>query len=243
MKRFAPLFSLVLLIFISGTSFAQVKIDSAEITSEVPALSDFHEIVFPMWHNAYPAKDIKALKSFIPGIKSSMEAINNAKLPGILSGKEEDWKKQLIEFNTAANDYYAAAEKNDDAALLAATEALHHNFEMMMRVIRPVLKEIDDYHQMLYIIYHKLYPEKNFDEIAKMSDALIQRADAIVKYPTDKLKKRLGDKISSFTSASEALYQSTVALKEDLKGTDPEKKSAAVEKMHENYVNLVAVFN
>jgi hypothetical protein len=56
--------------------------------------------------------------------------------------------------------------------LVSAAEKLHYNFEMMMR-IRPAIKELYDYHQILYIIYHKLFPEK-YDEIEKLMDGLIK---------------------------------------------------------------------
>jgi hypothetical protein len=31
---------------------AQTKIDPAEITSTVPELNKFHEIIYPIWHDA-----------------------------------------------------------------------------------------------------------------------------------------------------------------------------------------------
>jgi len=242
MKKFVTLFCFVYLVISASISFSQVKIDSIEITSSVPALTDFHEIIFPMWHTAYPAKDINALKGYVPQIKASMESINNATLPGILKDKEAAWKNQLKELNAAAESYYKAAEGKDDEALLVAAEKLHYNFEMMNRVIRPVMKEIDDYHQILYIIYHKLYPDKKYDEIAKLMDILIEKADAIAKYPKDKLKKRLGDNISKFDLASKELYNATVSFKEVLNGYDLMKKDEAVLHVHTMYQNLESVF-
>lgn len=243
MKKNKLFLCIVLLVLTAKTSFSQVKIDSAEITSNVPELSDFHEIIFPMWHEAYPAKDIKALKGYVPQIKTAMAKINNAKLPGILREKEAAWRNQLKEFNAAANNYYMAAEGNVDSTMLNATEELHRNFEMMVGVLRPVLKVIDDYHQSLYIIYHKLYPAKKYDEIAAGMKNLIGKADTITKYPQDKLKKRLGNNISKFESASKDLYNATVSLKEVLKGNDVKKKDEAIQYMHLMYQKLDAIFN
>jgi hypothetical protein len=242
MKKLSFLLCLISSILIYQNSFSQVKIDSSEITSSVPELTSFHETIFPIWHSAYPAKDINALKGFVPQIKASMDALNKAALPGILKDKENLWKNQLQQFNVAADNYYKAAGENDDEALLTAAEELHHNFEMMNRVIRPVMKEMDDYHQILYIMYHKLYPDKKYDKIAGLMDSLIERADAIRKYPREKLKKRLGDNISKFDPAANELYNSTVALKEVLNGNDTLKKSEAVQYMHSRYQNLEAVF-
>ena len=242
MKKFKLPLCLILLLLINQISFSQVKIDSSEITSSVPELTNFHEIIFPIWHTAYPAKDINALKGYVPQIKASMDEINKAVLPGILKDKEILWKNQLQQLNVAADNYYKAAGENDDEAMLTAAEALHHNFEMMNRVIRPVLKEMDNYHQILYIIYHKLYPDKKYDEIATYMDSLVERADAIRKYPQDKLKKRLGDNISKFDPAANELYNATVALKEILNYNDTIKKSEAVQNMHTKYQNLQELF-
>jgi hypothetical protein len=227
----------------AGISYSQEKIDSSEITSSVPSLTDFHEIIFPMWHTAYPAKDISALQGFVPQIKASVEAINSAVLPGILKDKETAWKNQLMELNAAAEAYYKAAEGKEDEALLMAAEKLHMNYERMNRVIRPVLKEIDEFHQTLYVIYHKLYPDKKFDEIDQLSDILIEKADAITKYPQDKLKRRLGERIPEFDTAAKTLYSATVSLKEILGGNDGSKKNEAIENMHTAYQNLESVFN
>jgi hypothetical protein len=242
MKKSIVLFSFILLAFNTTISFSQTEIDTSEITSKVPELSDFHEIIYPMWHNAYPAKDINALKAFVPQIKTSMEAIKKASLPGILKDKKADWENQIMELNVAAENYYKAAEGKDDDALLAAAEKLHRNYEMMNRVIRPVLKEIDDYHQILYIIYHKLYPDRKYDEVVQFMDILIERADAIVKYPQEKLKKRLGDNVIKFDLASKELYKATISLKETLNGNDLTKKDEAVEHVHSLYQNLESVF-
>jgi hypothetical protein len=243
MNKFLCVFCFTFLFFTARTTFCQTKIDSAEISSDVPELYDFHDIIYPMWHNAYPAKDIKALKDFVPEIKSSMTKINNAKLPGILREREDKWKNQLKEFNNAAENYYKASSENNDKALLDAAEKLHYNFEMMVRVLRPVFKEIDDYHVTLYIIYHKLYPEKKYDEIGKQMDNLINKAVAITKIPNDKLKKRLGGKTTDFDAVSKELYDATVALKEELKSKNEKKIDGAIQKMHSIYQKLDKLFN
>ena len=50
---------------------------------------------------------------------------------------------------------------NNNSDLLTAVEKLHSSYEKMVMVLRPPLKEIDDFHQTLYIIYHKLLPDSN----------------------------------------------------------------------------------
>ena len=105
MKKLPVFLFTLMLLSLTSVSFSQEKIDSTEITSEVPELFAFHEVIYPMWHNAYPAKDYEALKGFVPQIKTSVAAINNAKLPGILREREGDWKTRLNELNTVAEAY------------------------------------------------------------------------------------------------------------------------------------------
>jgi hypothetical protein len=243
MKKFFMLFCLISVVFYTPISFAQIEIDSAEITSSVPELTDFHKIIYPMWHNAYPEKDYSALKGYVPQIKTYVEALNGAKLPGILRDKEAEWKSRLNELNISAQNYYNAVDSNDNEALLLAAERLHYNYERMNRVIRPVIKEIDDYHQTLYIIYHKLYPDGKFDEIAGLTSTLIAKAKAILSYPQDRLKQRLGDKITRFDVSAKELLNATINLKEALNGDDPKKKDEAIQSVHSAYQDLDAVFH
>lgn len=243
MKKFFVLSFLVSVLFYSPVSFAQTEIDPAEITSSVPELSDFHKIIYPMWHDAYPAKDYNALIGFVPQIKAYVKSINGAKLPGILRDKEAEWKSQLDELNISVQNYYNAVNSNDDDALLKAAERLHSAYEKMNRVIRPVIKEIDDYHQTLYIIYHKLYPDGKYDEIAGLTGALIIKAEAIMNYPKDRLKQRLGDNIIRYDVSAKELYNATINLKEALNGDNPNKKNEAVESLHTAYQELDAVFH
>jgi hypothetical protein len=243
MKKVFVISLFVSLSFYSPVSFAQTEIDPAEITSEVPELSDFHKIIYPMWHDAYPAKDYDALKGFVPQIKASVESINRAELPGILRDKEAEWKSGLDELNIAAQNYFNAANGNDNEALLAAAERLHSVYERMNRVIRPVIKEIDDFHQSLYIIYHKLYPDGKYDEIAGLTGDLMIKAEAIMKCPRERLKRMLGDNITKFDVSAKHLFNATIGLKEALNGDDPEKKNEAVESLHTAYQDLDAVFH
>ncbi|GAB1474030.1 hypothetical protein MASR2M69_14710 [Bacteroidota bacterium] len=232
----------VIFVFTVNTIFAQTNIESHEINASVPELVAFHSIIAPMWHKAYPAKDIAALKALVPQIKDNMAKMNAAKLPGILREKAAAWKSQLEKFNQVADNYYTAAAGNDDAAMLLAAEKLHTAYELMNRVIRPFNKEMDAYHKTLYVIYHKHFPEKKYDDISSVMDKLIAEADAVTKVAEEALVKRLKDKAPKYREVAGNLYSATVALKEELASKDSKKIDAAVEKMHSTYQKLESVF-
>ena len=243
MKKLILFTAIVFVVLFSKKLFSQHQIDSSEITSSVPELIKFHDVIYLIWHEAYPAKDIKALNGFVPDIKTAMAKINEAKLPGILRDKEGKWKDALKEFNKAADDYYKAGEGNNDQAMLDAAENLHSNFEMMVRVLKPVLKEVDEYHKILYVIFHKLYPDKKYNEIANLMDELINKADAITKVQEEKLKKRIPNKIDDFNKTAKDLYEATVTLKDEIMANDASKIDKAVNDMHSKYQKLESVFD
>jgi hypothetical protein len=56
------LFTLAITLIIHCPIFTQDKEHSSEISSSIPELSDFHEVIYPIWHTAYPDKDIKMMK-------------------------------------------------------------------------------------------------------------------------------------------------------------------------------------
>src|SRR5665647_2096137 len=105
-KLFVLLF--VSMLFISMNVKAQHTIDSTEITSSVPELFKFHDVIYVIWHEAYPSKDIPALKSIVGKIQTDMGNINNAQLPGILKDKAGKWQDGLKVLNASAENYYAA---------------------------------------------------------------------------------------------------------------------------------------
>lgn len=243
MKKLRLLSGMILLVLSASiAAFSQTKEQTAEISSDVPELQAFHTIIYPLWHKAYPAKDIAAIKSFVPQIKANMEKMNDAKLPGILRDKEELWKSELEKFNAVAESYYKACSENNDEAILLAAEKLHSAYEAMNRVVKPFVKEMEVFHQTLYVIYHTMYPEKKYDEIASVMDTLISQADAITKYPEGKLTRRLKDKTPEYYTISKDLYDGTIALKDALKRKNAKKKDAAVEKLHATYQKLASLF-
>lgn len=231
---------IIFALFFIKDAAAQFEADSSEIKWRVKELTDFHDVIYIIWHEAYPAKDIELLKSFVPQIKSHTEKINNVSLPGIVQDKVDKWKEGLTALNSSAERYYKAAEGNDDQEMLDAAEELHAKYEMMVRTIAPVMKEVDIYHQLLYVIYHKYLPNKDFTSISGVIDDLITRAENI---KTGKMSKRVESKKDEFLSVTDELIESTKALKETLATDDVPKIEAAVEVMHTKYVKLEQLFD
>ena len=211
-----------------------------ETESRVEELSEFHEIIYPIWHTAYPEKDYAALREFVPEVNRLAKNVFNAKLPGILRDKKAKWDEGLAQLKRAVEDYNKAAAGKDDQALLDAAEALHAKYEMMVRLIRPVLKEVDEFHKVLYVIYHKYLPNKKYADIRSVTDDMIEKAEAITKAM---LPKRLEAKADEFSSSAQELLEATKMLKASCLTENEEVVKSAVETLHTKYQNLEKIFD
>lgn len=211
-----------------------------ETESWVEELGDFHEIIYPIWHTAYPEKDYEALRGYVPEVNRLAKNLFDAQLPGILRDKKSKWDDGLEQMKKAVEDFNKAAEGEDDQALLDAAETLHAKFEMMVRIIRPVLKEIDEFHKVLYVVYHKYLPDKEFDSVRSVADDFIQKAEAITKA---ELSSRLEAKAEEFSAAAQALYEASKKLKAACMEEDGEAIEKAVEFLHTKYQELEKIFD
>ena len=219
--------------------FCQEDKKSSETDSSVPELYDFHEIIYPIWHTAYPEKNYSMLKEMVPDVNSGAEKIYLAKLPGILRDKENEWNEAVAKFRTAVDKYDEAMKGTDEALMLETAEQLHSNYEMLVRIVRPVTKEVEEFHKVLYMIYHHYWPEKDMIQFKDAVDDLNELASELNKCV---LPKWAADKSAPFMEQSQKLYVSTQELKA-LKDSDADAINKAIENVHSNYVALEGLFD
>ena len=55
-----------------------------ETSSNVPELIEFHDVIYLIWHEAYPDKDYEALRNFVNDVNEYANKLYDAQLPGIL---------------------------------------------------------------------------------------------------------------------------------------------------------------
>ncbi|MHB8094963.1 MAG: PIN domain-containing protein [Candidatus Aminicenantales bacterium] len=232
-QKALPILLLLILVFSPG-------LYGQETESAVPELEAMHEVIYPIWHTAYPEKDIAALKGFVPEIDRLAAGVLAARLPGILRDKEARWQAALAEFRETVDAYRRAAGGGDDSGLLAAAENLHGAYEMLVRTIRPVLAEVDEFHKILYVVYHKDLPDKKYAVIETASRELVVRAEAVLKA---KLPPRLAGKSGAFQTASEDLLEAARELEEVCRKGDQPAVEGAVLDLHAKYQSLEKVFD
>lgn len=237
-----PALILFALALLTGTGAAQEhRVPSgAETTARVEPLVRFHEVIFPMWHDAWPNRNTEKLRSLLPEVKEGIAAIASADLPGILREKKGAWDRGVADLTTAGEAYAQAAAANDTEALLGAAEKLHARYEALARVLRPALKELEDFHRTLYVLYHYELPAGAMDRIRLSVDTLNTKLEALNRAV---IPARMKEKTEAFTAARLSLGKSLAELDALLaKGDDAAIRSAVIA-MHGKYEALSAVFD
>ena len=211
----------------------------ADAVSEVPELTSFHEVIFKIWHEAWPNKDISMLKKLQPEVEEGISRVAAAALPGILREKRDAWEQGIEQLRISGSAYKEASDADDATGLLDAAEELHHSFETLMRLIRPALAELDNFHSSLYMLYHHYLPEYDIDKIRSSAEELSRKMQAL---NTATLPDRLQSKNLEFLQAREKLSESVTAFKESLRTNREETIKKAIDELHSNYQAVQSIF-
>jgi hypothetical protein len=211
MQGSPPMRTIVLLVslavnFCSSLVFAQLP---DETSSRVPELDAFHKPIYVLWHDAWPAKDIPKLKALLPDVEKAYTALATAKLPGILLDKKAKWDDKLQQLTQAMREYRESVDQNNGEGILKAAESVHMNYEQLLHVIRPALKELDEFHQVLYLLHHYYVPEQKAEQIKASADSLLIKMDVL---NAAALPKRLDPKTDQFNKALKNLDESVNAF-------------------------------
>jgi hypothetical protein len=232
-RRVFPLVLLLLAVSVSG--FGNPAEKPEEDSLSVPALTNFHEVIYKIWHEAWPKKDTTLLKNLMPEVQRGIANIASAQLPGILREKKAIWDKGVKELQSAGVEYRVAAGGQDSTRLLAAAELLHSRFEMLTQAIRPPLKELEAFHVVLYRLYHQYWPNHLMAEVKASAAELQTKMEALDEV---KLPARLRDKDPDFSMARELLSGAVGVFKKSVLSDDETAIKEAIEAVHSNYEKL-----
>jgi len=213
----------------------------AEINPQIPELSQYHEVIYQIWHSGWPNKDYDLLKSLYPDAEKGYLELQKVKLTGILQDKQSQWNDAVKKLGEYIEEYKSAIEKNDNQALLDAAEKVHSQYEQLVRLINPILKEMEEFHKSLYMLYHYDYPQYDLDKIQKDVAELSKKMEELNKAQLPKkyesMKNEFENKRLELDKAMKQLEQS---IKEYENNKDAISKS--IEEMHKAYQNLEGIF-
>jgi hypothetical protein len=218
----------------AATAQAQVQVP-AELKAEVPELTELHEVIYPLWHGAWPEKNYAQMKELLPQVKKDVAAVEAAKLPGILRDKQDDWDAGVKKLTAATTSYEAAVAANDEKAMLDSVEALHGEFESLIRLVRPRSAELEAYHVVLYQIYHHHGPEQQLEALRPATVELGAKCEELSK--ADAPRRIAGDeaKVKQYTAGVADLCAKTQELMKTAAGDDWKAISQAIETVHTQY--------
>jgi len=231
---------LFLLLTIVLSLYAQEN-KNDETKAEVKELIEFHDVIYKLWHTAWPEKNISMMKSLMRPIDEGFEKIKYAELPGILRDKKEKWDEGVRKLDAIIERYRAALVKNDTSAVLKAAEQLHSQYEYLVRIIKPVIKELDSFHQELYMLYHYYITDYDYDKIEKSAEILKTKMNELMNA---KLPVRLENKKKEFNKYKIELNNAVKKLNSLIKKGNVKKDIInAVEEVHSKYQNLEKIFD
>lgn len=221
-----------------GGSVPEVPVE--EVTRSVPELDAVHEVMQPMWHDAWPAGDAEAIRASVSEFEPLVAALDAAELPGILQDEQPRWDEQKALLMGSFQGMQEAAEAGEDEQLLAYAEALHMNYEGLVRIVRPVVPELEEYHQHLYGLYHYYGPGYDLEKIRQSAESMAATLPALQGV---ELPERLAERQAEFDAAVSQLAAKTEALMQTLEDPRRESVEEAVEEVHNAYQAVEAVFD
>lgn len=225
-------------VLLTNSLLAQPQEKPHEASSEIPALADFHTVIFEIWHGAWPAKDTKHLAELLPQVEQGVAAVTAAELPGILRERKTAWNERLKQLQAAARDYRAAVENHQDQPLLDAAERLHMGYERLVQAVRPPLKELDAFHADLYMLYHYYMPG---DSVAKMKESALALKTKMAALERASLPPRMKDRSEKFAAKRAELSKAVDAFVAVASGGELQPMKKGVEAVHDSYQALAGV--
>ncbi len=230
---------LVIFLFVTSSyQMLQAQETSKEISATVPALTEFHKVIYKIWHTAWPNRDYDMLIALLPEVEKGIALIVSAELPGILRDKKPAWERGVEKLRPIVQEYRTAVETNQKQPLLDAAEKLHAQYEALARVIRPPLRQLEEFHVVLYMIYHYYMPEETLDKIRGSVEPLRER---MVDLSRVTLPPRFKDREASFKTARKDLEEGLIEFATAVSSNDFKEIKIAIETMHSRYVALAAV--
>lgn len=225
---------------LQGQQKAKPGVTPEELKATVPELIDLHEVVYPLWHSAFPEKDYELIKELLPQAESLTAKLDSAKLPGILRDKQEAWDQGKEFLQSTLKNLKKAVETNNKEEMLKQVEVFHSGFERLVRIIRPVVSELEAFHQELYKLYHYHAPSYDLEEIQIDVESMQKKLPPLKQV---KLLGSLSQRQSEFNSSVQELEDAVSELAEAVKQRKKEAILENVEKVHSAYQKTQHIFD
>jgi vacuolar-type H+-ATPase subunit H len=230
---------MIALCLLAGSTIKKnAETDDLQTIANIPALDSLHESIYKLWHDAYPKKDYALIKNILPKLSISVSKLSESALPEILHSKQAKWDNEIKNLQNNLSTLQKAVNEDNKESILKTVESLHSSYEKLVRIIRPVLSELESFHEELYKVYHSYMPDNDIEKIKtiiptmKMKIGLLKQA---------RLPQNLADRQNKFDEAVSKLENSLNELENFAKTNSKEKIQPAVDKLHSDYQSIDAL--
>jgi hypothetical protein len=108
---------------------------SAIRPGSVKEIDQFHTLLYPLIHNAYPNKDFASIRKGLPGLVKAAETMAKAKLPAKKSIKKPEYKKETGKLIKLLKTMNKGKEQMSDEQLGKKFMEMHDMFEGIMEMM------------------------------------------------------------------------------------------------------------
>lgn len=203
------------------------------------AMNGFHSILYPLWHEAYPQKDFKAIREQAPAIRQKLMALIVIPAPDNMAEAQREslfTKRQELAFYV--DQYEKAAADSSDSVVAASFETMHWGFEELEKVFILEIKQLDSFHETLYSLWHKTLPAKDYKAVKSNVPVLKAEMDSLMAYKLPGICQGIKEDFEAKrTALKDAVYQLADICQ---KGTN-KQIDEAVTLLHEKYMDLSSV--
>lgn len=141
---------------------------------------EFHAVMAPAWHQAWPARDCEALFAAGDEFSTLFKKIAFLKPQFKTSERREAFLKHRREFAQLVRDYHEACRKQDSAAVMETMPRLHDAFEETASTLLPVYyPEFEGFVVTLNLIAETHLPRENMKGLIGSTETLVRKAEAL----------------------------------------------------------------
>jgi hypothetical protein len=239
---------LLIIVFSFVTAFADEEIELTEKSTSSEGdttdflrmtMNDFHDVMAPLWHQAFPEGDYQTIREKAPLLKEKLMSMLKVQLPSYLEQDEEKLesffgKRQDLTFRVT--EVVQAASDSADSILASTFERMHWAYEELEKVFAVPIKELDSFHETLYFLWHKALPNEDYDAIKKTVPVMKAEVDSLVKVPLPYVCAEKKDEFDKRkTALKDAVYQLAQACEN---GGDQKEIKEAVGLVHDKFVEI-----
>lgn len=141
---------------------------------------EFHQVMAPAWHQAWPAKDYEALFSAGDEFSTLFKRIAFLKPQFKTEDRRQAFLEHRADFAQLVREYHQACRDQDSSAVIEIMPRLHDAFEATASTLLPVFyPEFEGFVVTLNLIIETHLPDENMDGLTGSTETLVRKAEGL----------------------------------------------------------------